>query len=393
MIEFNTDYEKGYGYLINKLIVLGEIVLLNLSFAASLHFFGSALVEEVSEHIEMIYLILNVAFATTLFVRNRHFQHVRIIVSGRLLKEAFEVTLMQFVAFSTLLYLLKQQEFSRLYIALFYACYFVVLSAWWLFVWVCLKRYRRSGFNFRKVLIVGGHENASQLYEELTSEDTYGYRVLGYFNDVPSNRQLPTYLGRVSQVFDYMRQHKVDELYCALDGHRNAEIQSLLDYCENNLVRFFFVPSLSSSISRNMKLELVGSTPVLVARKEPLDNYFARIAKRALDLSIAIPMTLLSPLWFLPIALLVKLSSPGPVLFKQLRTGKNGEDFWCLKFRSMRVNAASDTQQATRNDPRKTRVGNFLRRTNLDELPQVFNILMGDMSIVGPRPHMLKHTI
>ena len=392
MIELNEQYEKGYGYLINRIIVFGEVVLLNFAFFLALHFFGNRLVETVTERIELLYLVLNLAYLPTLVIRKRRFQCERIIFSHKIFKQAFEVTLIQFAVFVMLLYLLKQQELSRLFIALFYSAYFVILSLWWHLSWVCLKKYRRSGFNFRSVLIVGGSENAYQLFTELTSEDTYGYRIIGYFDDAPSAYQLRPYLGRVSQVIDYLKTHKINELYCALDGNRTDDIRSLMDYCENNLIRFFFVPSLSPSISRNMKLELVGNSPVLVNRREPLDNYFARAAKRGLDLLIAVPMTILSPLWFLPIALMVKLSSPGPVLFKQLRTGKDGEDFWCLKFRSMRVNAASDTQQATRNDPRKTRVGNFLRRTNLDELPQVFNILKGDMSIVGPRPHMLKHT-
>lgn len=393
VIEINVmEYKKGYGYLINQIIIVGEIILLNLAFYCSLYLFGEYLDSEVSDRIKLLFLVLNIAYIPTLFFHSQKFQENRIVFSHRLIQDTFKITLTQFVLFSTLLFLLKIPNFSRGYLFLFYTGYFLLITGWWLFMWVCLKRYRRSGYNFKKVLIVGSGENAEQLYEELTSEDTYGYRVLGYFDDRRVNLRINPYLGNLDQIMEYLQLHEVDELYCALAGNRKDDILFLMNYCENHLIRFFFVPSISSSISRNMKLEMIGNSPVLVNRKEPLNSYFPCIIKRMLDLIISSMMLILSPIWFLPIALMVKLSSPGPVLFKQLRTGKAGKDFWCYKFRSMRVNAASDTQQATRNDPRKTRVGDFLRRTNLDELPQFFNVFKGEMSVVGPRPHMLKHT-
>ena len=114
--------------------------------------------------------------------------------------------------------------------------------------------------------------------------------------------------------------------------------------------------------------------------------------KRAFDLLLTLPVIILSPLWVLPIAIGIKLSSPGPVFFRQTRTGIRGRDFTCYKFRTMRANADADKLQATENDPRKTRFGDFLRRSSLDELPQFFNVLLGNMSLVGPRPHMVSQT-
>ena len=121
-------------------------------------------------------------------------------------------------------------------------------------------------------------------------------------------------------------------------------------------------------------------------------NIYSRMLKRAFDLVFSSVVLVCSPVIFIPIAIAVKLSSPGPVFFKQKRTGFRGKEFNCYKFRTMRVNAASDEVQATRHDPRKTRVGEFLRKTSLDELPQFINVFLGDMSVVGPRPHMVKHT-
>lgn len=132
--------------------------------------------------------------------------------------------------------------------------------------------------------------------------------------------------------------------------------------------------------------------PVLTQMPNPLQNVFRRGLKRGFDIAVSSAFLVVSPLIFLPIAACIKLSSPGPVFFTQIRTGYRGHPFRCRKFRTMRVNSDADSLQATPDDPRTTAVGKFLRRTNLDELPQFINVLLGDMSLVGPRPHMLVHT-
>ncbi len=136
----------------------------------------------------------------------------------------------------------------------------------------------------------------------------------------------------------------------------------------------------------------LGTIPVMSVRHQPLTRLTNRIAKRAFDIAVSTIFLVFSPLIFIPVGIAIKLSSPGPIFFKQKRTGYRGREFNCYKFRTMRPNANADTQQATKNDPRKTRLGNFLRRTSIDELPQFINVLLGNMSVVGPRPHMLKHT-
>ena len=132
--------------------------------------------------------------------------------------------------------------------------------------------------------------------------------------------------------------------------------------------------------------------PLLTVRRNPLKKRFNRGLKRGFDIVFSSVFLCFYPLIYLPIAITIKLTSPGPVYFKQKRTGYRGEDFWCYKFRTMHVNRDADNVQATRNDSRKTRFGDFLRRTSLDELPQFINVFKGDMSVVGPRPHMLRHT-
>ena len=186
---------------------------------------------------------------------------------------------------------------------------------------------------------------------------------------------------------------KVDQLYCSLPSARSAEIVPIINYCENHLIRFFSVPNVRNYLKRRMYFEMLGNVPVLSIRREPLELLENRIVKRSFDIVCSLLfLCTLFPIIYIIVGLAIKISSPGPVFFKQKRSGEDGREFWCYKFRSMRVNAQCDTLQATECDPRKTRIGNLIRKTNVDELPQFINVLKGDMSLVGPRPHMLKHT-
>ena len=231
----------------------------------------------------------------------------------------------------------------------------------------------------------------------MTDDPTSGYRVLGYFEDAPSERypQEVTYLGQPKSVVDYLMCNagKVEQLYCSLPSVRSAEIVPIINYCENHLVRFLSVPNVRNYLKRRMHFEMVGNVPVLTIRREPLELLENRILKRAFDMVCSLLfLCTLFPFIYVIVGIAIKLSSPGPVFFKQKRSGEDGREFWCYKFRSMRLNAQCDTLQATERDPRKTRIGDFIRKTNIDELPQLINVLKGDMSLVGPRPHMLKHT-
>lgn len=260
-----------------------------------------------------------------------------------------------------------------------------------------LELYRKSGKNVRKVVLVGSHENMQELYHSMTDDPTSGYRVLGYFEDSPSDRYPVniTYLGQPCEAVDYLARNagKVDQLYCSLPSARSAEIVPVINYCENHLIRFFSVPNVRNYLKRRMHFEMLGNVPVLSIRREPLELLENRIVKRSFDIVCSLLfLCTLFPIIYIIVGLAIKISSPGPVFFKQKRSGEDGREFWCYKFRSMRLNAQSDTLQATECDPRKTRIGSLIRKTNVDELPQFINVLKGDMSLVGPRPHMLKHT-
>ncbi|MDE6428246.1 MAG: exopolysaccharide biosynthesis polyprenyl glycosylphosphotransferase, partial [Muribaculaceae bacterium] len=223
-------------------------------------------------------------------------------------------------------------------------------------------------------------------------DESYGYRLLGFFDKSPAPGFRGTYCGPLDRLDSFLREFSVDEVFFALSGENEEELLQVIKICDDNVVQFHYVPKISPYVGRRFEMTNVGGLPVLTPQINPLSKRVNRLLKRAFDLAFSSVVLLFSPIIFIPIAIAVKISSPGPVFFKQKRTGYRGREFTCLKFRTMKVNSDSDRKQATDRDPRKTRVGDFLRRTSLDELPQFINVWMGDMSVVGPRPHMLAHT-
>ena len=245
------------------------------------------------------------------------------------------------------------------------------------------------------MLFVGAGHNLRYLYDELTEIPTTGFRIKGYFDESTQNQftdVLPR-LGGIADIESYLKKQPVDIVFCNLTSRHNKEIVELMNYCENHLIRFYSVPNVRNYVHHVMQVEMVGDMPVLSLREEPLNKPVNRIVKRAFDIVFSLLfLCTLFPFIYLICAIGIKLSSKGPVFFKQKRTGIRGEEFTCYKFRSMHLNDQADTLQATKHDPRKFRFGDYIRRTNIDETPQFINVLRGDMSVVGPRPHMLKHT-
>jgi Undecaprenyl-phosphate glucose phosphotransferase len=276
-----------------------------------------------------------------------------------------------------------------------YILSFILLLSWRLFMRKMIKVSRLWNVNSTSLVFVGYGFNLNALYKEFTSNTLNGYRIKGYFNDTPVlafENKIP-HLGTVKDVSHYLGENPVDELYCTLQSSRENEIKPIIHYCENNMVRFFSVPNVRNYLIRQMSYTLIGNVPVLSIRKEPLLIASNRVIKRLLDLFISglFLITLYWPIYII-IGIIIKFTSPGPVYFKQERSGMNGNVFLLYKFRSMKVNHVADELQATKDDPRKTKFGNFIRKTSIDELPQFLNVWRGEMSIVGPRPHMLKHT-
>lgn len=276
----------------------------------------------------------------------------------------------------------------------FYIIAFILITTERLVLRKLIKMGRKGGADDRSAILVGEGRNMVEIAESM-ADPWYGYKLQGVFsdNDISGFPNSIEKKGAVKDVISWLSEHKVDEIYCGLPSVYGDNIVEIINYCENNLIRFYSVPNLRNYLKRKVSTEKFGDVLILAIRQEPLGLLRNRFIKRALDVVVSgLFLLLIYPIVYLIVGIAVKLSSPGPIYFKQERTGIDGKSFKCIKFRSMRQNKDCDKVQATQNDPRKTKVGNFLRKSNIDELPQFINVWKGEMSIVGPRPHMLKHT-
>lgn len=270
------------------------------------------------------------------------------------------------------------------------------ICMWHLIFRAAIIKSRKIGRNRVHTVIVGDGPNALQLYENLRSGTYFtDNKVLGFFAEGKEN--LPdgaAWLGGMDVLGDYLTTNKVHVVYCSLNPATQQEtVNGIIRSCEENFIDFFYVPNMDGYLHRTMSFSEIGHVLVFQLRDEPLSNPLNAVIKRSFDIFFSglFLLTLFPLIWIL-VAIGTKISSPGPVFFRQQRTGYKGKPFTMLKFRSMRVNADADRLQATADDPRKTKFGDFLRRTSIDELPQFINVLKGDMSVVGPRPHMEMHT-
>jgi len=247
----------------------------------------------------------------------------------------------------------------------------------------------RSGYKQKKALIIGGGHAAEKVMKQILSVPELGYRLYGIIAD-NYHESLPVgyYLGDFSRFYDTVRSHLIDEVIIALPLSDEKIIISMVERCESEGVRVRIVPDFFRIIRNRTTLERIGDIPLLSIRTEPLSLLRNRIVKRSFDILFSIlALALTSPLLFL-VSALIKITSHGPIIFKQRRVGNNNKEFNIYKFRSMVVQERmdTDTRWTTEDDPRVTKIGKFIRKTSIDELPQFWNVLMGNMSVVGPRP-------
>lgn len=280
----------------------------------------------------------------------------------------------------------------KFFMILFLAQAFLLFISW-IVVLQLLKRFRRYGRNTRNVVIIGTGQSAMHLAKLLTEEQGYGMRVVGFFdNRIPSDFD-GEFIGTIGKLDEFIKERNVNEIYYASSLDNDILVNKVINLADQNFCKLYFIPMLSPKLQYSFYMsDINGKIPAISVHQSPLRSITNRMIKRAFDIVFSGMVLLLSPIIFIPIAIAIKISSPGPVFFKQLRTGYLGKNFYCYKFRTMRVSKDADTRQATKNDDRKTKLGNFLRHTSLDELPQFWNVFKGDMSVVGPRPHMLAHT-
>ncbi len=239
---------------------------------------------------------------------------------------------------------------------------------------------------------MGWGESSQNMIDFLGNNPGIGYRFHGCFDNNTSTSSKSKILGKVSDVNKYVIEKNVDLIFCNLSKLDDDEFKSILDFAENNLIKVKIISRFSSMSNRNLSIQRYGDIPVIRIGNIPLDNAFNRFIKRAFDVIFSSIVIVFLLSWLIPlIGLLIKFESRGPVFFKQLRNGRGNHHFKIYKFRTMIVHEDEKVEQAKKNDNRITKLGSFLRKTSLDELPQFINVFLGEMSIVGPRPHAIPH--
>ena len=249
---------------------------------------------------------------------------------------------------------------------------------------------RRRDYNVRRVIIVGDNkESANAFIKQLSSEPEHGMIVIGAVGGTDGAGLLCDRLGDFDELADILDSYKPSDVVFAIDSYDKSKLISLVNMCDDRCIKVYFLPVIYGFFKSARQIEKIGDGMIINSHSTPLDNKFNAAVKRLIDIVGSIALIILTSPIMLITAIGVKMSSPGPIIFTQERVGKMGKPFKMLKFRSMRVTAEDSSDRwTTDQDERKTRFGNFIRRASVDELPQLFNVLAGSMSLVGPRPEV-----
>ena len=350
---------------------------------------------------ETLWVVCNLAMALSMW-KFSTIIHLRMVSGGDILRKVFELTVTQTLIAYLIMKLIEVNRPIGWMLVDLGICQMLVMTVLRVLERLAIKQFRQLGMNTRTVTFVGDDSELSTLYTMLKGNPTLGYRVVGlYTNANPiaeqdeKDNKIPVF-GTVSDLIEAVEREEPltlgDELYVCLSRREREKVKILSDYCDRHVIRFYYVPISVEQLGMRLKRELYEDMELFTTYEVPLEYPMHKSLKRLFDLVMSL-IVLIVGIPLLPIvALIIKIQSPGPVFFRQERTGYNGKNFLCYKFRSMRVNKDADKLQATENDPRKFPFGNFMRKYNIDELPQFWNVFKGDMSVVGPRPHMLYHT-
>lgn len=334
--------------------------------------------------------------------------------STRFLKEfglIIRANLVGFALFLAILFIYKDIDISRWTLVLFWAFNTLGLGTKRYLLRRILRNYRAKGYNLKHVLLIGSGQSATDYLQMTLKNRDLGYHVTGYIAE-PGIPKAPIYvdqagshpgdstnsgtsyeipqLAGIDELSAYLEDHFFDEVVCALDAEYTDLLPGVIAACEKNGLKLSVIPFYYKILPSKAYMEEVEGLPLINMRRIPLDNKLNGICKRGLDIILSALLIILTSPVMLFAAIGTKLSSPGPIIFRQERVGKDNKDFTMYKFRSMRVNSESLTAWSTNEDPRKTRFGSFIRKCSIDELPQFFNVLKGDMSLVGPRPEIRK---
>ena len=363
--------------IITPLLVLADLLVSNLA----LYFLPLNLFDSLLFHGYVSVCWLGISFYVGYYDIKRYSK----------LTDVLRVVVAQFAIYFVLMYayigFFKQPNISRLALGEYVFVIFFALSALKIMSYVFLldfrERYRADSLS---VVVIGNNKMARQLIKVFAERREFGFNFKKQFDPKIGKFSLET-------VFNYIKENEIEEIYCSVAELKNEEIKALINYADNNLKTLKFLPDDKNIYSQRLTFEYYDYLPIISLRDIPLHKKVNASLKRVFDMVFSLFIILGILLWLTPLmAILIRIESKGPLFFVQLRSGLDNQPFYCYKFRSMAMNKDADQVQAGKNDMRVTRIGRFIRRTSIDELPQFYNVFFGNMSVVGPRPHMLKHT-
>lgn len=367
----------------------GMVILLSMILAYALRFF---VFEGIPGHIGLktyvglsfivipLYLIIYVGFGLYESFRRRDFsKEFGLIIKSNLLG---------FVILMTCLFVFEQIHLSRWTLVFFFVMNTLGTSCKRFLIRGILKKYRQKGYNIKHVILIGSGALAKEYLNAVSKNKALGFSVLGYISSNSKALKHLRYLGDYSNIYETIDLFNADEVVVALESDEFQLLPQIISSCEKSGTKLCVIPFYSKYMPSNPYMDEIDGIPLINMRRIPLDNLLNAVTKRTFDILGSLILILLSSPIMVIAAVGTKLSSSGPVIFKQERIGLNKAPFIMYKFRSMRINSLDSTAWTTDDDPRKTKFGSFIRKFSIDELPQFFNVLKGDMSLVGPRPEL-----
>jgi len=355
-----------------------HILLINLTF----WYFDKSINNNPSHILFINFSWLIIAYLSNFYNTYRYIDLTKLI--ARLILQ-FTVFTLAYFSF----YALNQKLFDTSIQIKIFTVIFIGLLITRLVFFFALRTYRIHGGNYRRVIIIGNSVNEKDLQNFFINRTEFGYKYFGFFSDKKTNNKY--YLGNIINTFDYILQNSIDEIYCSLGELTKEQIKKFIRFADENYKTLKFIPKAENLITNELNVEYYDYIPVVTLRNNPLSRPLEKYAKRLLDIIFSLFVIVFILSWISPILLiLIKLETKGSLFFKQTREGLNGNRFYCYKFRSMQPNNLENVIQTAKNDERITKIGKFIRKTSIDELPQFFNVFLGSMSVVGPRPHMVS---
>ena len=389
------EYKRGrYSWLLRPFLIIFDLVIIN---GLAFYFFNFNQTKldyftiDLFNNKHVLYFI----YVTILWLASSSFLKFYEVYRYTSPINIFSVIIKQCLAFTIIVYAfmgvfrsIDVQSYTTLEYLL--SC-FVGISTVKLVSFYGLKSFRTFlRGNVRRVVIIGKGEGAQELNQLFTKRKALGYSIKGVFADSDNQE----FTGNIADSFKFLNEDKgIDEIYCAIDELTEKQVNDYVKYAEINHCNIKFIPTTNKLLTKRLKTDYYNYLPILSMPEVALNNDFNKFVKRMFDVIFALMIIILVLSWLTPILfILIKLESKGPLFYKHKRNGINYKEFYCYKFRSLKINKEIGGTYITKNDTRVTKIGKFLRHSSLDEFPQFYNVLKGDMSVVGPRPHMLSYT-